>query len=202
MILLTVLLLGGGWFWLRPGEVSYANLPPTARGEWVAFGDSLTQGVGANEGGDFPNQLGQRLRLKIRNLGVAGHTTDDGLARVEQATQLQPRVVLLCLGGNDTLRGQSADRMFANLGTLIDRFHQSGAFVVLLGVRSAGLTDKHAKRFEQLAKAKRVLFVPNILDGVLFSPNLMSDQIHPNDAGYAKIAERVEAALLPVRPKL
>lgn len=203
LLLLTLLLLGGGWIWLRPAKsASYANFPPAARGEWVAFGDSLTQGVGANEGGDYPNQLGQRLRLKIRNLGVAGHTTDDGLARVEQATQLQPRVVLLCLGGNDTLRGQSADRMFANLGTIIDRFHQSGAFVVLLGVRSAGLTDKHAKRFEQLAKEKRVLLVPNILDGVLFSPSLMSDQIHPNDAGYAKIAARVEAALLPVLPKL
>ena len=198
LLLLTLLLLGG-WLWLRPGtSAKFTNLPPTASGEWVAFGDSLTQGYGANEGGDYPNQLAKRLRVKIRNLGVSGNTTADGLARLEQAVQLQPRVVLLCLGGNDALRGVPAETSFGNLGTMIDRFQQAGAFVVLLGVRSTGLSDKNAKRFEQLAKVKRVLLVPNILDGILFSPSLMSDQIHPNDLGFAKIAERLEATLVPL----
>ena len=203
LLLLTLLLAGGGWLWLRPGtRASYANFPPTARGEWVAFGDSLTQGYGANEGGDYPTQLSQRLRVKIRNLGVPGHTTADGLARLDQAVQLQPRVVLLCLGGNDALRGVSSETTFANLGTMIDRFQQAGAFVVLLGVRSTGLSDKNAKRFEQLAKSKHVLLEPNILDGILFTPSLMSDQIHPNELGYAKIAERLEATLVPLMQRL
>lgn len=203
LLLLTLLLLGGGWFWLRPGRsAGYANFPPTARGDWVAFGDSLTQGYGAEEGGDYPAQLARRIRIKIRNLGVAGNTTADGLGRVDQAVQLRPRVVLLCLGGNDTLRSVPADETFANLAALIDRFHQGGSFVVLLGVRGGGLTDKKARRFEQLAQAKRVLLVPNILDGILFTPSLMADQIHPNDKGYARIAERLEEVLLPLLPKL
>ncbi len=202
LLLLTLLLLGGVWFWLRPDGKRYANLPPTTRGEWVAFGDSLTQGYGADEGGDYPSQLAKRLRIKIRNLGVSGNTTAEGLARVDHAAQLQPRVVLLCLGGNDTLRGVPAEQTFSNLATLIDRFHQGGSFVVLLGVRGAGLTDGKAKRFEQLAKAKRVLLVPNILDGILFTPSLMADQIHPNDKGYGKIAERLEETLLPLLPRL
>ena len=203
LLLLTLLLLGGGWFWLRPGRsAGYANFPPSAHGDWVAFGDSLTEGYGANEGGDYPSQLAGRLRVKIRNLGVSGHTTADGLARLDQTVQLKPRVVLLCLGGNDALRSVPPDETFANLGTMIERFQQAGSFVVLLGVRSVGLTDKNAKRFEQLAKARRVLLVPNILDGILFSPSLMADQIHPNDKGYAKIAERLEETLLPLLPKL
>ena len=203
LLLLTLLLLGSGWLWLRPGtRAKFTNLPPTASGEWVAFGDSLTQGYGANEGGDYPNQLAKHLRVKIRNLGVSGNTTADGLARLDQAVQLQPRVVLLCLGGNDALRGVPAETTFANLGTLIDRFHQAGSVVVLLGVRSVGLTDKNAKRFEQLAKSKRVLLVPNILDGILFTPSLMADQIHPNDLGYAKISERLEATLVPLMQNL
>lgn len=202
LLLLTLLLLGG-WLWLRPGKgAGYANLPPAARGEWVAFGDSLTAGHGADEGGDYPAQLAKRLRLKIRNLGVPGDTTAAGLAHLDQATQLQPRVVLLCLGGNDALRSVSPDETFANLGTMIDRFHQGGSFVVLLGVRSVGLSDKNVKRFEQLAKSKRVLLVPNILDGILFTPSLMSDEVHPNGKGYAKIAERLEEVLLPLLPKL
>lgn len=203
LLLLVLLLLGGGWLWLRPGKsADYANFPPPARGDWVAFGDSLTEGYGASEGGDFPNQLAKRLRVKIRNLGASGNTTADALARLDQAAQLQPRVVLLCLGGNDTLRGLPSDQTFANLGMMIDRFHKAGSFVVLLGVRSTGLSDKSAKRFEQLATSKRVLLVPNILDGIFFTPSLMADQIHPNDKGYAKIAERLEETLLPLLPKL
>ena len=203
LLLLAVLLLGGAWLWLRPGRgVNFKDLPATARGEWIAFGDSLTQGHGADEGGDYPSQLAKRLRVKIHNLGVSGNTTADGLARLDQAVQLQPRVVLLCLGGNDALRGVSPDQTFANLGTMIDRFHQAGSFVAVLGVRSTGLSDKNAKRFERLAKSKRVLLVPNVLDGILFTPSLMSDEVHPNDKGYAKIAERVESALLPIIPNL
>ena len=110
--------------------------------------------------------------------------------------------MLLCLGGNDALRSNPPDETFANLGTMVDRLHQGGSFVVLLGVRSVGLSDKNANRFEQLAKTKRVLLVPNILDGILFTPNLMSDQIHPNDLGYARIADRLEGVLLPLLPKL
>ena len=128
--------------------------------------------------------------------------SSDLLARLEEALQLQPRVVLLCLGGNDALRGVRADETFSNLGTLIDRFHQGGSFVVLLGVRSVGLSDQYAKRFEQLARNKRVLLVPNILDGILFTPSLMADQVHPNEKGYARIAERLEEAVTPVLPKL
>ncbi len=202
LLLLAVLLVGGG-LWLRSGKsADYANFPPLARGDWLAFGDSLTQGYGATEGHDYPTQLGQRLQVKIRNHGVPGNTTADGLARLDQALQPRPRVVLLCLGGNDGLRSVPAEQTFTNLGAMIDRCHQTGAFVVLLGVRSVGLTDKSAKRFAQLAKDKRVLLVPNILDSILFDPRLMSDQIHPNDQGYAKIVERLEAALLPVMPKL
>lgn len=88
LLLLTLLLAGGGWFWSRSGAgPGYANFPPTARGDWVAFGDSLTEGYGGSEGGDYPPQLAKRLRLKVRNLGVAGNTTADGLARLDQIRQ-------------------------------------------------------------------------------------------------------------------
>jgi len=73
---------------------------------------------------------------------------------------------------------------------------------VLLGVRSATVRDKNEKPFEELARAKKVLLVPNILDGLITDPRLMSDTIHPNDAGYERIADKIEAALRPVMDKL
>lgn len=202
VVIVSILLLiaGAAYFLFRPAH--YKNLPPTAKGEWIAFGDSLTAGYGAAEGNDYPTLLSQRLGVPIRNLGVPGNTMRDGLNRLPEALQLQPRVVLLCLGGNDGLQGSSSEQMVSNLGGMIDQFHQAGSFVVFIGIHSASFSDTNGKRFKELAGNKQVLFVPDILDGVLGSPNLMSDYIHPNEAGYRAIADRLAEVLKPLLPQL
>lgn len=188
-------------FW--PGRRwDFQNLPPTATGPWVAFGDSLTLGTGAGNGG-YPALLSARLGVTMQNLGVAGETTADGLRRLADVEALKPRVVLLCFGGNDVLRGQPREQMFANLGAMIDRLNAQGSFVVLIGIRGATLLrDANAKGFAELAEQKQVMHIPNLLDGIIGTPSLMSDYVHPNDAGYEKIAARLEQELKPLLAKL
>lgn len=181
---------------------NYKNFPPAATGEWIAFGDSLTAGVGAEQGKDFPTLLGKKLDRTIHNFGVPGHTTEDGLNRVDEAIAAQPRVVLLCLGGNDGLKSLPQEQMFRNLSAIIDRFHAAGSFVILIGVHSASFRDSNADGFENLAREKEVFLIPNILDGVLGTPSLMDDYIHPNSAGYEKIAERLYTEIAPLLGKL
>jgi acyl-CoA thioesterase I len=202
-ILIVVLLLAGGAFYFFACRTTnYTNLPPRATGDWIAFGDSLTSGVGASGGNDYPTLLSQKIGRKILNAGVPGETTEKSLNRVEQIVRLQPRVVLLCLGGNDGLQQLPMDKTFENLSAIIDRLHEGGSFVVLIGVRSASISDRYAGRYKKLAKEKRVLYVPNILSGVLGTPNLMSDYIHPNDEGYKAIADRLDKILAPLLPSL
>ena len=165
--------------------------------------DSLTEGYGANAGGDYPAQLSQRLGVPIKNLGVAGETSADGIKRISDVEALQPRVVLLCFGGNDVLQSLPRAEMFANVGAMIDRLQARESFVVLIGIRGPSIVgDANAKGVKQLAREKHVLHVPNILDGILGEPKLMSDYVHPNEAGYGKIAERLEKELRPLLPKL
>lgn len=203
IILLAALALGAFALYLLFYPVHYKNFPPTASGDWIAFGDSLTVGYGASPGNDYPTLLSQRLGIPIQNLGVAGDTTGAAWSRIDAALQLRPRVVLLCLGGNDGLQQISASEMISNLSRIIDAFQQAGSFVVVIGVHSASLLrDTNASRFEKLAKEKQAFYVPDILDGVLGSPSLMSDQVHPNDEGYKAIAERLEKILRPLLPKL
>jgi lysophospholipase L1-like esterase len=178
------------------------NLPPSADGPWVAFGDSLTEGFGASEGATYPAVLGRELGVEIRNSGVSGHTTEDGLKRVDSVAALRPRVVLLCLGGNDGLNRLPRDQMLANLGAIIKRLQQEGAFVVLLGIRSATLRDQNEKLFRRLAREHGCFYVPNILSGIWGRPVYMTDAIHPNDEGYARIAARLAEELRPLLPKL
>lgn len=203
LVLLAAIALAALVYFFWPARRwDWRNYPPTAPGPWVAFGDSLTLGTGAENGG-YPALLGPRLGVSVQNLGVAGETTADGLSRIAEIESLQPRVVLLCFGGNDVLRGQSRDQMFANLGTMIDRLHAQGSFVVLIGIRGATvLRDGNAKGFAELAEQKQVMHIPNLLDGIIGTPSLMSDYVHPNDAGYEKITARLENELRPLLAKL
>ena len=187
---------------LLPRPAKYVNCPPTATGPWIAYGDSLTSGFGATEGNDYPSLLGRKLGVPIQNLGSSGETTSDALSRLEDVAQREARVVLLCFGGNDSLSEQSRTQTFANLAKMIDRFHEAGSFVVLIGIRSASLRDHNEEHFARLARNKQVLYVPDMLRGLAFKPVYMSDAIHPNDVGYQKIAERLEKKLRPLLPKL
>lgn len=180
----------------------YRNYPPKATGPWIAFGDSLTAGYGASKGKDYPTLLSQKLGVPIQNMGVVGQTTGDAKGRVESATRNSPRVVLLCLGGNDGLQQLPRERMFKNLDEIISSFQAEGSFVVLIGIRSTTIRDKNEEGFEALAKKKKVFYIADFLDGVLGDPRLMSDQVHPNDAGYEKIAVRFAEELQPVMGKL
>ncbi|MEO6035968.1 MAG: GDSL-type esterase/lipase family protein [Verrucomicrobiota bacterium] len=202
LILLLAVVVAGVFIFRTWRKTNYANFPPRATGDWIAFGDSLTAGYGASAGSDYPAFLSKALGRPILNKGAPGETTDNALDRMDEVVRLQPRVVLLCLGGNDGLQQLPINKTFANLSTIIDRLHENGSFVVLIGVRSASISDKYASPFKKLAKEKHVLLVPNILGGILGSPNLMSDYVHPNDEGYKAIADRLEKILQPLLPNL
>lgn len=201
-VVLAILCAAGSLLLFLRATPDYRNFPPSANGPWIAFGDSLTEGFGATEGNSYPALLGRRLGVTIQNLGKGGETTTAALTRLEDVAKLGPRVVLLCFGGNDSLNRESRAQIFANLGRIIDRLHQEGSFVVLIGIRSASLRDYNEKHFARLAGDKRVLYVPDLLRGLVLKPVYMSDAIHPNDAGYQRFAERLEKKLRPLKAQL
>lgn len=176
-------------------KLPLTNYPPRAGSTWAALGDSLTAGEGAEPGEDYPSQLGRRLGRDILNLGVPGDTTADALRRLDDVLAADPRVVLVCLGGNDSLQRVPLETTLANLRTIVTTLQQHGAFVVLIGVRSATVRDQYHRPFRQLARELGALYIPNILHDVLGNRARMADPIHPNAAGYAHIAARLEHEL-------
>lgn len=172
-----------------------SDVPKASRdGPIVAFGDSLVYGTGSS-GGGFVKMLEERLGRPIENLGVPGDTTADGLARIDEVLALRPAIVILLLGGNDFLRQVPQDTTFANLATLIERLQADGAAVLLAGVRGGLVRDSFAARFEQLADRYHTAYVHDVLDDTLGVEGYMADQVHPNDAGYRVIADRVHPVL-------
>jgi lysophospholipase L1-like esterase len=55
--------------------------------------------------------------------------------------------------------------------------------------------DNYGSQYEALAQQTGAAFVPDVLDGIYGHADRMSDQIHPNDRGYAIVAERIEPAV-------
>jgi acyl-CoA thioesterase-1 len=181
------------WFlWPSP---KVANLE--SRGTAViAFGDSLTSGVGAADGEDYPARLAQRLGVEIINAGVSGDTTEGALARIETDVMAHdPRIVIVGLGANDFLRRVPIATTEANLRTIVKRIQAGGAMVVLLGFRFPSLGPSYEAMYERIADDEKCLLIPDLMDGILSDPKMKSDEIHPNARGYDLMAERVAGPL-------
>lgn len=160
----------------------------------IAFGDSLTAGYRVAEGEGWPEQLSVIVGRPILNRGVSGDTTGDALARLERDVLAEdPRVVLVCLGGNDMLRGMPADQQFENIRTIVRRIQEKGALVVLIGTEGFKILSPvdYGARYQALARETGAVYVPDLMEGVLTDPALMADRIHPNAKGYTKIARRI-----------
>jgi lysophospholipase L1-like esterase len=171
------------------------DVPKATRdGPIVAFGDSLVYGTGSS-GGGFVKMLERDIGRPIENLGVPGDTTADGLERIDEVLDLDAGVVILLLGGNDFLRQVPQDTIFANLSTIIERLQADGATVLLAGVRGGLVRDSFAARFEELADRHGTAYVHDVLDDTFGIDGYMADQVHPNDAGYRVIADRMRPVL-------
>ncbi len=199
ILLLSVVLLailGGALWWLSSVRETPRNFPPK-NPTIVAFGDSLVSGQGASAGKDFVSQLSVLLQRPIINRGVPGETTAQGRARLPEITAEGVGTVIVLLGGNDYLKRIPEDETFENLRVIVTTLQSSGSMVVLLGVRGGLFNDHYDARFEALAKETDALYVPDVLRGLIGDASLMSDAVHPNDAGYQRIAQRVFEELAP-----
>ena len=191
VIVTAVMGTAAGFFFFHSSNAQMSCNTVVPRPIIIAFGDSLVEGYGAREGGDFVSKLSARIGVPILNYGKSGDTTTDGLARVKEV-EGRADIVILLLGGNDALRKTPLAETKQNLATLIERFQAGGRTqVVLVGVLGGFPSDPYAPMFKELAKERDVTFVPNILSGLIANSKYMSDQVHPNEAGYEKIADRL-----------
>lgn len=172
-------------------------------GPVVVLGDSLSEGFSIPKEETYVAVLRERLGVEIVNLGKKGITTGESLPRVkEEVLPLEPGLVILQLGGNDALQKKELSETRANLQTMIDQIHEQKIPILLLGVRGGLLKDKYANMYEELVEKNGLAYVPDILDGILTSPGLRVDNIHPNGKGHQMIADRVEPELVALLKKL
>jgi lysophospholipase L1-like esterase len=176
------------------GQPKLARLAPDA--VVLAFGDSLTFGTGANPQESYPTRLQALIGRKVVASGVPGEASAEGLARLSSALEeAKPQLVVLCHGGNDLLRKLDDAQAANNIRAMVRLANAQGAQVALIGVPKPGLLPSAAGFYEDIAKEFRLPYEGTALRKILTDNALKSDLVHPNAAGYARLAEAVAALL-------
>lgn len=176
----------------------------------IVLGDSISASYGIDVDQGWVSLLQKKLQREnkpytIFNESISGDTTAGGLARIDKALDLhKPTIVLLELGANDGLRGLSPKKMKKNLAEITRRVQQSGANVLLLGMR---IPPNYGKRYvdmfyniyPQLAEELKISLVPFLLQDVALHKELMqNDGLHPSALAQPLIAEKVWEHLYPL----
>lgn len=164
----------------------------------LVLGDSLSAAYGIDTREGWVTLLDQHLQshansaYQVINASISGETTGGGLARLPALlNKYQPEIVILELGGNDGLRGFPIARLRQNLEQMIKLSQQSGARVLLLGMRippnyGTRYTQQFYDTYSDLAQQYDVALVPFFLDKVATKPSLMqADGIHPKAEAQA-----------------
>lgn len=176
----------------------------------LVVGDSISAAFGLETGQGWVALLERRLverglQYQVVNASISGDTSAGGLARLPALLATHhPQLVIIELGGNDGLRGQSPAQLQRNLTAMIDRSRTAGAGVMLLGVQ---LPPNYGPRYNQtfarvytsLAEEKQVPVVPFFLEGVGGVPGMMQpDGIHPAATAQVKMLDNVWPILEPL----
>lgn len=180
----------------------------------VCLGDSVT-GVYYHTGGvrAWPELLQSGLQrllpeqpVVVINAGISGHTTAEGLARLESdVLSHMPDLAVLSFGLNDMTR-VPAEQFQANLQQLVERCRSGGVHPVLCTPNAViDTAARPVTRLEQycdiIRTVGRQLTVPvcdQYRTGQLLQRRApwtwrltMSDEIHPNLDGHRRMAEQL-----------
>lgn len=172
------------------GEPPLAPLPPQAT--ILAFGDSLTAGVGAGPAYSYPSVLAELSGRRVINAGVSGETTGAGRLRLPDLLDAhRPDLLLLLEGGNDILRNHDPAATKANLAAMLDDAARRDVPTVLIAVPQKSLFSNAAPLYRELADERGLVLIDALVAGLLRSPRYKADGVHFNRAGYRAMAEAI-----------
>jgi acyl-CoA thioesterase-1 len=178
----------------------------------LAFGDSITAGVGADLSGGYPDILqdllaAKGLPLEVTNAGVGGESVFTGADRLPatlDASTIVPGIVLVLEGINGL--GDDEESIESTLDALLDMVAavRARGGLPILGTltpvkdpdtRGSAVAALNA-RIRQVAAQQGIRLADH---QKAFGGNLgllNADGLHPNDDGYQVMAETWRAAIL------
>ena len=173
----------------------------------MLYGDSLMAGYGLPQKDNLASELSREIKsndstISFINASISGNTSKNGLSRVDWSLGDNPNIVILCLGANDMLRGLDPSLTKNNLDSIINKFINNKAIVILAGMQSPeSMGPKYKKEFDaiypDLSAQYNLIFMPFLLEGVALEKELLqADFKHPNAKGIRVMADNLKPYIL------
>jgi acyl-CoA thioesterase-1 len=195
---------------LSESEQAAATGAELPRVQIAVLGDSITAGFGLLQAEAFPALLqGQcdndgYARIDVVNAGISGDMTAAGLRRLEWVLEPTVKILVVALGANDALRGQSPAQTREHLSQTIEGAHKKGVRVLLTGIEAPTNMGEQFQTefraiFPELAAKYKIAFLPFLLEAIAGHPDLnQEDGIHPTAVSQRMIAEMLYPLLQPL----
>jgi lysophospholipase L1-like esterase len=198
-----------GGFTVNDGARVLAATPEPVRPRWLACGDSITQGFQASSPlCTYPALVGARRGWNVLNAGIGGRRAEAGDG--EALATIPADLVTVLLGYNDYYQQRSPAETRDQLAAMIRSLRRGGqprrpivVITPLWSSQDAPRHQGHGLDAYRVAVADAVAAVADpavrLLDGLSLLPawpDLFTDGIHPNDAGFRLLADNL-ARVLP-----
>ncbi|MEI8223745.1 MAG: GDSL-type esterase/lipase family protein [bacterium] len=195
IILLAIVLWMVLWAYDAVNNKRYVSrivTPDKDQYDVIAFGDSLVEGLGAAQLNGFVSIIESRLGITILNQGHRGDETADLLKRIDaDVFTYHPKVVILVIGGNDAIHLVPESEFLANTESLFKQLSERGIVTIFGEVTDNVLYANRNKQLRALADKYGIVYVPQLMQGVFWTITNKFDPLHPDDAGYVKMADRI-----------
>jgi lysophospholipase L1-like esterase len=190
-----------------------SNRPNT----YMAFGDSITLGFGSSDGNGYRLLLQDALRGhfgrgEVLNRGDDGTQADEGASRIGRGLRsLRPAYTLTMYGTNDwnnlDCRTDFPCDVIESLATIVAACQDADSLPVLATIPPANPALEGPERNEWVARLNdeiralarssgaRLAEVEGAFRAQADLASLYSDRVHPNDRGYAVMAEALFDAI-------
>jgi len=173
----------------------------------LVLGDSISAAYGLPESEGWVALMEEHFNetstpVNVVNASISGDTSSGGVARLPRALeQFKPHIVIIELGGNDGLRGQSLKLMAANLEEMVNLSLAFGAEPLILGMQipsnyGPAYTKQFASTFSNVAELADVALVPFMLEPIATDRSYFQpDGVHPTGEAQPLLFEHLKPEL-------
>jgi acyl-CoA thioesterase-1 len=191
-------------------SASFAQGMKPEKASILVLGDSISAGYGVVTGKAWVDLVQEQLIIKqlpfvMTNASISGDTSSGGLSRIRPLLEkYHPKIVILELGANDTLRGFQIEQTEGNLQKIIDLNKHYQAKTILVGMKIPNnygpkYTQQIEQMYQRLAKSNQLVFIPFLLEKFALKREFFQDDgIHPTTSAQPMIAKTVTDKLLPM----
>ncbi|MGB7156698.1 MAG: SGNH/GDSL hydrolase family protein, partial [Tepidisphaeraceae bacterium] len=159
------------------------------------FGDSITAGVGRENGPRWPTIVRGDLGVDVVDLSRPGARIND-MTRAAANARLGDGLVLVEIGGNDMIRRSSVESFERDLEDLLNQVKGPGRTVAVLELPLFPFHAELARAQRRVAAKHDVMLIPKrYFASVWAASDSTIDGLHLSGTGHAHFAQVVERLL-------